>query len=277
MSVQAMSWVFDHSESELAARLVLLSIANHCDAHGRNAFPSQELIAEEAHVSVRTVKRCIVALAEAGELTVENRKGAAVGRARTNYYELPEFIAHLEATKGQSVHERRGDTAAPEPADEVPSDARRGDIRADEVPAVAPHEPSSEPSENRQPTSALAEVRDEVVDLCNHLADRIVANGSKRPTITDRWLNACRLMIDRDGRTPDQIRRAIDWCQDDEFWRANVLSMPTLRSRYDQLRLAAKRPKHRESAQDRKRRELLEHVRAEAQSEAIAALGKGAA
>ena len=32
MSVQAMSWVLDHSESELASRIVLLAIANHCYA-----------------------------------------------------------------------------------------------------------------------------------------------------------------------------------------------------------------------------------------------------
>jgi hypothetical protein len=46
-------------------------------------------------------------------------------------------------------------------------------------------------------------------------------------------------MLDRDGRTEDQIHRAIDWCQDDEFWRANILSMPKLREKYDQLRLRA--------------------------------------
>jgi hypothetical protein len=35
--------------------------------------------------------------------------------------------------------------------------------------------------------------------------------------------------------------RAIDWCQDDEFWRSNVLSMPKLREKYEQLRLQASR------------------------------------
>jgi hypothetical protein len=31
----------------------------------------------------------------------------------------------------------------------------------------------------------------------------------------------------------------IRWCQADEFWRGNILSMPKLREKYDQLRLKA--------------------------------------
>ena len=79
--------------------------------------------------------------------------------------------------------------------------------------------------------------------LCTHLADRIEANGSKRPTITKGWRDAARLLMTRDGRTEEQIHRAILWCQNDEFWRANILSMPTLRRQYDRLRLAAQRGK----------------------------------
>lgn len=81
--------------------------------------------------------------------------------------------------------------------------------------------------------------RPELLALCEHLADRIEANGSRRPRIGKRWLTAARLLLDTDGRTPDQVRAAIDWCQDDPFWRANVMSMPKLREKYDQLRLRA--------------------------------------
>ena len=83
--------------------------------------------------------------------------------------------------------------------------------------------------------------RPEVAALCERLADRIEANGSKRPTITQGWLTSCRLLLDKDQRTAEQVAKAIDWCQADEFWRANVLSMPTLRKQYDRLRLAAQR------------------------------------
>jgi hypothetical protein len=82
--------------------------------------------------------------------------------------------------------------------------------------------------------------RVDVERLCNHLADRIAANGSKRPKVTKAWRDAARLLIDTDGRTEEQIHAAIDWCQADDFWHRNVLSMPKLREKYEQLRLAAK-------------------------------------
>jgi len=86
--------------------------------------------------------------------------------------------------------------------------------------------------------------RPEVADLCNLLADLIEANGSKRPKVTREWLDECRRLIDLDHRPPDEIAKAIRWAQHDQFWRANILSMPTLRARYDRLRLEAARTKH---------------------------------
>ena len=89
---------------------------------------------------------------------------------------------------------------------------------------------------------ALAEApREDVERICEHLAQRIEANGSKRPPVTTKWRDAARLMIDRDGRTEHEIHGAIDWCQDHEFWRSNVHSLPKLRTQYDTLRLQAQR------------------------------------
>lgn len=96
----------------------------------------------------------------------------------------------------------------------------------------------------QEPSSEVADAtsrRDDVSRLCKHLADRIESNGSKRPTISKRWHDAARLMLDADKRTEEQAHKAIDWCQSDEFWRGNVLSLPTLRQKYDALRLAAQR------------------------------------
>jgi hypothetical protein len=87
--------------------------------------------------------------------------------------------------------------------------------------------------------------RGDVTRICSHLADSIEANGSKRPKVTKDWRDAARLMLDRDGRTEQQVHTAIDWCQSDEFWRSNVLSMPTLRKQYDKLRLQAQRGRGR--------------------------------
>ena len=104
------------------------------------------------------------------------------------------------------------------------------------------NEQTTSPSEhatNPKPAKPPKPVREDAVRLCTHLADRIEANGSKRPNITIRWLDAARHLMDIDGRTEEQIHKAIDWCQDDSFWKANVMSMPTLREKYDTLRLRA--------------------------------------
>ncbi|OPC81830.1 hypothetical protein B4N89_13580 [Embleya scabrispora] len=112
------------------------------------------------------------------------------------------------------------------------------------------NEPPVEPSSSSEAaTAAPQESRDDVEQICRHLADRIAENGSRRPTITARWRTEARLLLDKDGRTVAQVLAAIDWCQADSFWRANVLSMPKLREKYDQLRLKAVEQRDRAAAE----------------------------
>jgi hypothetical protein len=81
----------------------------------------------------------------------------------------------------------------------------------------------------------------EVHRLCAHLALRIHLNnpGGREPTVTDRWLEICQAMIEKDGRTVGMIRAAIDWSQNNEFWRQEILGMGALRYRFVQLQQQA--------------------------------------
>ena len=106
---------------------------------------------------------------------------------------------------------------------------------------------TSEPKRPRRSKPKQPTDRPDVERLCDHLADRIEANGSTRPNIGKKWRDAARLMLDNDGRTEEQVHKAIDWCQSDEFWRGNILSMPKLRQQYEQLRLRAMRANGRAS------------------------------
>lgn len=81
--------------------------------------------------------------------------------------------------------------------------------------------------------------REDVERVCTHLADRIAANGSKRPAINKTWRRAARLLMDTDRRSEKQVHNMIDWCQADEWWRSRVMSMSKLRSQYDSMRLQA--------------------------------------
>jgi hypothetical protein len=75
MSVQATTWVWEYSKSKGNARLVLLAIADAADAHGGNAWPSQETVAHMARVSTRTVRRLVTDLEALGELEVLEHAG----------------------------------------------------------------------------------------------------------------------------------------------------------------------------------------------------------
>ncbi|MCW2165781.1 hypothetical protein B0I12_002946 [Microbacterium hydrothermale] len=97
------------------------------------------------------------------------------------------------------------------------------------------------PTESLSSETALAALRPEIESLLDLLDAEILGNGSKPPSRTQKNRDAVRLMLDRDGRTVEQIENAIRWCQADPFWRSNILSAAKLREKYDQLRLAAQR------------------------------------
>lgn len=86
---------------------------------------------------------------------------------------------------------------------------------------------------------------DEARYLANLLADLIAENGSKRPTVSEKWIQTVERMIRIDGRTATQVESAMRWCQNDPFWRANIMSPDKLRKQYDRLRLQATREQHR--------------------------------
>ena len=94
-------------------------------------------------------------------------------------------------------------------------------------------------STTNQITVNVAENRADVSQMCEHLADCIAGNGSLRPEVSKAWTTEARLLIDKDKRDFIAAMRLISWCQSDGFWKANILSMPTFRKKYDQLRLAA--------------------------------------
>jgi hypothetical protein len=109
------------------------------------------------------------------------------------------------------------------------------------------HHPESEhpdptrpdPTHIEEAKASSVEIREDVQRLCKVLADLIEANGSNRPKITKTWTDSARRMVDVDGREPVKTENLIRWCQGNSFWRKNILSMPTFREKFDQLRLAA--------------------------------------
>lgn len=86
------------------------------------------------------------------------------------------------------------------------------------------------------------------VQLTQLLIDLILQNNPESsiikrltPKRQADWINQVRLMRVSDGRTPRQIEAIIRFSQADKFWRANILSTPKLREKWDTLVMQARR------------------------------------
>jgi len=250
VSNEAITWAYQQPITT-GAKFVLVALADLAD-EGHSCYPGQAKLASMTGQGERTVRRQLLELQAAGYLA-RMRRFDAQGHRTSDRYVLA--VGQVIPT-GQNGH--RPDRPA------ARSTSGQNDLRPfttvlpaiDDSPTgqngqVSLREPLEEPldtsSEIPISDASITEIRPDVERLCTQLADAIQTNGSRRPKITLRWREACRLMLDRDGRSEEQISRAIAWCQTDEFWRANVLSMPKLRDQYDRLRLAAQRPTARAS------------------------------
>lgn len=275
MAGNVTNWVWDHSRAVNGSLIVLLAIAHDANRDGEAEMSVKEL-AQKARLSERSVQTAVKELTAAGELRGSHGGGrghrtryrmimvkgadsapfepgnpaesapipasnpaesAPFTETPQNLHPLTEAGNPAESAPFTDHHRRSGHGPQLNPAESAPlqtSDVLKTSTGIEEVQV-------KDVSAIGEATAAPAQDRPDVERLCYHLADRIEANGSKRPEITKRWRSAARLMLDRDGRTEQQITAAIDWCQGNEFWRANILSMPKLREKYDQLRLQATR------------------------------------
>jgi hypothetical protein len=116
--------------------------------------------------------------------------------------------------------------------------------RARALPLPLEPSPTTNPLSSRRgsaevSTAAADEPRADVEALCTRLAELMVANGCKPPTISKEWRDSARLLLDKDGREFDKALRLLEWSQASEFWRSNILSLPKFRKQYEQLRLQA--------------------------------------
>lgn len=180
-------------------------------------------LARYADVSVRTVKPALEMMVSLGMVVVDG-----------DVIRLPNFNNRQYESDDVTRRTREHRERSKEQGRNVPKNVRRN----------VPETETETETEQIKTSSVIADAltdRDDVERLCQHLADRVEANGNKRPTITKQWRTQCRLLLDRDGRTEAQVRTAIDWCQQDPFWSSNILSMPKLREKYDTLRGHASR------------------------------------
>lgn len=279
MSTEAVHWALRNAPGVPSQCVgVLIGLAEHADRRGRGAYPSAATLSHYARKSERQARTDLETLAAAGvirpgdqslaahlpsnrrpvvyDLAVErvsdvqstaprSKPRGSHDRSRGMQSTAPQDSAGMQSTAGEQSTAPQSATDLQEPAgmqSTAPQDA--------EVLGCSPAQPGVQstaykPPENLKSKPSLRRRRDlnagreDALRLCAHLADRIEANLGERPQIGKKWLDAARLLLDNDKRTEAQVHRAIDWCQDSEFWHGNILSMPTLREKYLQLQAQA--------------------------------------
>jgi hypothetical protein len=221
LSVQAIAWVFDHSEAELGARLVALSVANHADKFGRNAWAAVATYAGEAHLSIRQTQYALRKLVEMGELVNTGVHGSRADR-RTRVYAFPRM-----SDGAQNPH--------PVEPDGVQSSTSRGaESGTHGVHPIAP-KPSlnrPEPSKELAPSKSTRE-RDPLWDVL------VECYGEPMRKAKGAWNSAVGDLREV-GADPDELRAFILACRDSDKAWATVT--PTAAAKhYGQRKLLARR------------------------------------
>lgn len=98
MSNEAINWAYAQTVETSGAKFVLVALADFADQEW-SCFPSQERLAAMTGQSVRTVRRQLVALEEAGLLTRQVRRDSAGQRTTDRYYLLPDKMTGREVNQ----------------------------------------------------------------------------------------------------------------------------------------------------------------------------------
>lgn len=188
-------------------------------------------LARKVRVDRRTIIRLVARLRAAGLL--EQKPGQ---NGRPNEFTV---LVPWARRTGDNLSPVRSGRLVTDSAGPVTAEARTGDIADDQSSYRRIDVVTSSSSE-----VADAPLRGDVKRLLDLLDEEIERNGGRRPSRSKKNIDAARLLLDRDGKTAEQVEAAIRWCQSDEFWRANILSMSKLREKYETLRLQAARSGH---------------------------------
>ncbi|MGQ4548274.1 helix-turn-helix domain-containing protein [Dermabacteraceae bacterium P13077] len=238
MSLDAVLWALrDSDPPDAISHVILIGLANHANPDGTAAYPTVETLAKYAHCGRRTVFSKLRLLEGRGLI----RRGdqALVSHFRKDKRPV---VWDVSMTPQNGVREMHADGV--QEVHGVHGGASRGAPPGISGVHTSAHitvlKPSNKPSIDTSAAEAADPPRPDVETLCTRLVEHMTANGCRTPTVTARWRDEARRLLDRDGIPLEEALTVLDWSQNDEFWKRNILSLPKFREKYDRLRMAAK-------------------------------------
>ena len=226
-------WVLHSQISATAIRLYAV-LRRRADKNTSQCYPTRKSLAKDLQVgSLSTVDRAMKELIGVGAVKVIHRKNG------------DEYTSNIYTVISVTPYRKSGEVAA---------QMNVGSRTDDEQTIVI------KPKTSNHIKNSL-ERKSDIVDLCIYLADAIGNRGLKpRPLQeqidSNRWYSEMRLLTEgkigagdtREEGIPitcDQIKTAIDWAMNDDFWATNILSPSKLRKQYPVMRMRAQRDKKR--------------------------------
>ena len=168
MSIQAMTWVWGLEGLDTSQTMVLLALADAANDDGFACWPSQETLARKSRMSVRSVKRHIATLRDAGLIDVEMQSSTR-GRM-ANLYRL-----HVGAERDFSALSRQRVKLAP-------SNSASGEIV--DIPAKGQIDPLRNDGSNEVPKGTpMTPTKGTRVSPCN--IGTVIKNHQTKPNQTE--------------------------------------------------------------------------------------------
>ena len=216
-------WLLFADISPQAVRLYGV-LRRYADRDG-SCFPSRKRLASDLRMeSTKPVDRALKELVTIGAITITHRH-TEQGDLQSNLYTvLSSPIGGDEKLSTSPLFGPHGSSRKEATVGTESSQIMKANL--------------SESQDNEK-----ADFKIEIITLCNLLADLMVSNGVKRPTVSGKWLSDMDRLNRIDEKTFEQIEAAIRWSQNDSFWSSNIHSPAALRKQYEKMRLQAVRNK----------------------------------
>ena len=169
--------------------------------------------------SPKTIKKCVDKLIKAGTITIQET-------------ELGTLFTVLEYASYQGLSDNEKQTGNRTIPEQETNRERSGNNNK----KAQESNKANNNIKDKRPKSPTYDESSVMYQLSNLLFERIQQNNPdyKKPNL-QTWAKHIDLMIRRDGRTPEDIRKAIEWAQSNDFWWKNILSTEKLRKQYDTI------------------------------------------
>lgn len=150
-----------------------------------------------------------------------------------------DFLEHnRDAAEAKRVSKKRSDAAKARWNGDANSNANRMQSALQNEPVCNAEREREKEREKEAKASSSEPSRPDVEQVISSFSQLLEANDVKHNP-GKSWHDAARLLIDKDGYTVEQIIFVARFATADPFWRSNILSLPKLRDKFEQLKIKA--------------------------------------